>query len=146
MSDATARNVVTGTWMALFLATLIMPVAMYATGWIGQEWFEKLLMQVNRSYAPYIGAIITFHFIARKDRDQLASLSATVIALLCAAIWNGLNLSILGLLWGAKIEADAAISVMDKCANVFAWLIAPGMGYFFGSASSRRTLRPSKKI
>jgi hypothetical protein len=137
MSDTMARDIVTWTWLALFLMVLLILAAMYATGWIGQEWFEKLLSQISRLYAPYVGAVVTFHFAAGREHRGSASANALAIALLSAVIWNGLNLTGLALLWGAKIEADGAITVMDKGANI-SWLIAPGMGYFFGSAGERR--------
>jgi hypothetical protein len=134
-------------WAAFVVTNVFVLFHLHRGDWIGDESLWALLSLLNRSYLPYLGAIIGFYSSLRmlKPADTVP-LAAVITALLSAAAWNGgVTYFVFQLLWpnGDLPLVTAVQQNIDKYVSIAGWIVAPSMGFFFGShfraPTSKRT-------
>lgn len=133
------RNWLTIVWFGFLILNCSIIFYLYLTGWIEDDNYVGSLKEINTLYAPYLGAMTTYFWSrSRQSSDATSTVGSSFItlAMIGSLIWNGM---ILALMLGVVFELnsiEAALRMINSLANIFSWLVAGAMGYYFSSASS----------
>ncbi len=137
-STATAATILAGCWLSLFIVALSIPCSLALRKAIESDTLTASLEKLGGIYAPYIGAIFAYFFVARTSQaaERFTSAAAVTIAVLVSAIWN---LVVIGLLAQAPLgwaDAEEAFKVASDVSSKLSWLVAPAIGFFFAKSES----------
>jgi len=137
-STATAATVLAGLWLSLFIVALSIPCFLALRKAIESDTLTAGLEKLSGIYAPYIGAIFAYFFVARTAQaaERVTSGAAVAIAALVSIIWN---LVVIGLLAQAPFgwaDAEEAFKLAGDVSSKLSWLVAPMIGFFFAKSES----------
>lgn len=101
---------------------------------IGPNASSELFKLVTTQYAPYVGAILGFHFAAKSSGriETRAKKLPYLLALITSGLWN---LIMISLLIQACLNSDRT---QDTLADIrliipnLSWILAPAIAFFFG--------------
>jgi len=95
--------------------------------------FKAALSQLNLSYAPYLGIILTFFWSDRKKNRSRKNVSTSfIIAMIFSTFWNILILIPLIKLLFLNGFIEDSIQSIKLVNNYLVWLVAGAIGYYFG--------------
>jgi hypothetical protein len=136
LSWETGRRIMAFTWLGFAVLQLAMVLYLYLRDWIGEENFRSALAQINASYVPYVGAILTFYLAERRravPAEERAGLPFG-IAWGTSLVWN----LVLAVFMFRVVMLNAAIEQTLKLTHdvgsMLSWLVAPAVGYYFSSS------------
>lgn len=137
-STATAAAILAGCWLILFLIALAIPCLLAWRQAIESDTLTASLEKLSGIYAPYIGAILAYFFVARTTpvSERVTSAAAVIIAVLVSVIWN---LVVIGLLVQAPLgraNSEEAFKDAGDVGSKLSWLVAPVIGFFFAKSES----------
>lgn len=123
-------------WSVSFVAGMLAWAFLKWIVSIGPEASASLLEQITSQYAPYLGAVLAFHFAARGagKPTQLRRSPSKYLALVMSALWNLLFLGFIAkACWDPNTTTEAADNIKVVIPKL-SWIVAPAIGFFFGRA------------
>jgi hypothetical protein len=128
------RSWLTLLWSASFTGAILSWVYLKMIVGIGPETSGRLMEELTTQYAPYLGAVLAYHFAAsagQRGKRNHAS-SSYYLAITMSSLWNFLLLSfMLRACFNPDFAPDASKSIRAFIPKL-SWLVAPAIGFFFG--------------
>lgn len=132
MTSMKIRKILLWIWLAFFLMDISVFLVLFFQKYI--EWVDlkPALEAVNGIFAPYLGAILLYFFNSKKD-EQVKGESSTsgILAIVSSGIWNILIFIFLAPLLWLEGTVEDSLTIIQNLSNIFAWLIAGALGYYF---------------
>jgi hypothetical protein len=133
---AILRNGLAAVWVLFALIDSEIILLLYRGDWIGDESLSSAFKQLNRIFAPYLGAILAYYLATRpntRGRARSPHLMPFIVALSACVFWNSVNLFFLTMLWVGHSTVKMTLDQIDQYSTLLAWVVSPAMGYFFGA-------------
>jgi hypothetical protein len=126
-------------WFAGFCFCLSISSSLFFCRAIIWDNFTASLEAISGLYAPYLG-VIWFYYFATNKGMRLRRIEGTpfAFAVAASAVWNLIVLGIFCLVVFGNFGIEDALNVSPKAGGILGWLVAPAIGYFFGSPSPDR--------
>jgi len=133
-----SRKILAFTWVGCFIVAILIGMFIYSKEWIDDPALIRFLKEISKIYLPFVGAILGY-FLQRRIKIAGSAVSEStglLLAFIFSLLWNLLILFFLVPLAFKIGNFNKAMSNIDSVAEIFSWLVAGSIGYFFATEKS----------
>jgi hypothetical protein len=146
LTTVRATYILTALWVAGFALGLGVIAVLFFTNSIASANVSRFLDQLSAVYAPYLGAMLVYCFVARakNKRSPKLNILAFWLAIATSFLWNAvvicLLFKVLSVLRSGDttITIDEALKLASESGAKLSWIVSPAIGFFFAKPSSSK--------
>ena len=122
-------------WLGSLVLTVLLACGLFLAQQIELSTLTGLLDVLADDYAPLIGVILAFYLTVRKPPTGRRTIPASVyrISLVLSIFWNLLVVVTMLAVAALVLPAEAATEFLQRVPSKVSWVVAPVLGYFFGT-------------